>query len=148
MPSVFIAADHRGFELKNRLLALYPDFTDLGPKAYNPDDDYNDAALAVSRNVLETPDSFGVLICGSAIGVSIQANRFKKVRAAVCSCPESAKLSRLHNNANILCLSADRVKTDADFTKARDTLGAFLTTAFSNEPRHLRRINRLDEETL
>ena len=146
MPSVFIAADHRGFNLKSRLLEAYPDFLDLGAKSLDPEDDYNDAAIAVAKHILKTEDSFGILICGSAIGVSIQANRFKKIRAAVCSCPESAKLSRLHNNANILCLSADRVKTDADFEKVKSTIDAFLSTNFSGEARHLRRINRLDEE--
>ena len=145
-PPVFFSADHRGFELKHRLLKVFPDFSDLGPTTYNPDDDYNDAAIAVSKKVLETTGSFGILICGSAIGVSIQANRFKKIRAAICSCPESAKLTRLHNDANILCLSADKVKTDADFEKTKQTINAFLSTNFSGEARHLRRIKRLDEE--
>lgn len=145
-PPVFLSADHRGFELKRRLLEVYPSFSDLGPKEYNPDDDYNDAAISVSRKVLETNGSFGILICGSAIGVSIQANRFKKIRAAICSCPESAKLTRLHNDANVLCLSADKVKTDADFEKTKHIIDAFLSTNFSGEARHLRRIKRLDEE--
>lgn len=146
MSSVFIAADHRGFGLKNRLIIDYPKFTDLGPTSFDPNDDYNDAAINVSKKILETPDAFGILICGSAIGVSIQANRFKKIRAAICSCPESAKLTRLHNDANILCISADRIKTDDDLKNIKKTIDVFLSTNFSGEARHLRRINRLDEE--
>ena len=145
-PSVFIAADHRGYELKNHLLKVNPTFIDAMPNAYDPDDDYNDAAIAVAKKVLSSPDSFGILICGSAIGVSIQANRFKKIRAAICSDPESAQLARLHNNANVLCLSADSVKTEEDFLRIRKTIELFLSTNFSDEARHLRRIKRLDEE--
>ena len=144
--TVFIASDHRGFELKTRLVEDFPSLTDLGPVELNPDDDYNDAAISVSKHVLNTPGSFGILICGSAIGVSIQANRFKKIRAAICSCPESAKLSRLHNDANVLCLSSDKIKSPEDYEKLKSTIIAFLETKFSNEPRHVRRINRLDEE--
>ncbi len=165
---IFIAADHRGFELKNK---IYADLlrapiagdtpvtvTDLGPKSYNPEDDYNDAARAVAQAVLNNQkigksDTFGILICGSAIGISIQANRFKGIRAAVVTDLETAESSRSHNNANVLCLSADRLnlaKDPLETEKAYEDLFAiiekFFNTPFSGEARHLRRIKRLDKE--
>ena len=91
MPSVYLASDHRGFKLKEALKHAFPDFVDLGPHTFDPEDDYNDAALAVAKRVQSEPDAFGVLICGSAIGISIQANRFKKVRAAVALTPKPSK---------------------------------------------------------
>lgn len=151
--AVFIASDHRGFSLKNKLKLEHPEFVDLGPAEYNPDDDYNDAAINVARKVLSTPDSFGILICGSAIGVSIQANRFRGIRAAVVSDLETAGKTRAHNNANVLCLSADHLADSPDPLESEKSLedlsaivDTFLSTPFSNEPRHVRRINRLDKE--
>lgn len=153
MSSVFIASDHRGFDLKNHLKSAFPTFSDLGPSKFNPDDDYNDAAITVAKKVLETPDSFGILICGSAIGVSIQANRFRGIRAAIVSDLETAKLAREHNSANVLCLSADKFNSSTNpleletaFENIVPIVKTFIATPFSNEPRHLRRINRLDEE--
>ncbi len=128
---------------------------DLGPKTLDPSDDYNDSAIAVSKAILnsETHPCLGILICGSAIGISIQANRFKGIRAAVCTDMETAESSRFHNNANILCLSADylaRAKDPLENEKTYEDIFAivekFLSTPFSNEERHLRRIKRLDKE--
>ena len=165
---IFVAADHRGFSLKNKICADLTrasitnstpvTVTDLGPKTYDPKDDYNDAARAVAKAILNNykigkSETFGILICGSAIGISIQANRFKGVRAAVVSDLETAESARSHNDANIICLSADRLNAAHDpleTEKAYEDLFAiiekFLTTPFSNEPRHLRRIKRLDKE--
>ena len=105
------------------------------------------------QSQINHPGSFGVLVCGSAIGVSIQANRFKGVRAAIVTSLETAKLARAHNDANVLCLSADALAEAKDPLESEkhleDTLAlvdAFLNTPFSNEPRHLRRIKRLDKE--
>ena len=109
---VFLAGDHRGFKLNQKLLEVFPNFIDLGPSEYNKDDDYNDYAVKVSKSVLENPNSFGVLLCGSAIGISMQANRFKGIRAAIVDDEGIARLSREHNNANIICLSADRIGDD------------------------------------
>lgn len=165
---VFIAADHRGFGLKNKICAdlARASFTgdtpvtvnDCGPSVYDEKDDYNDAARAVASAVLTAKKVnkdtvFGILVCGSAIGISIQANRFKGIRAAVVSDLETAESARSHNDANVLCLSADRLnlaKDPLETEKAYEDLYAiiekFLTTPFSNEPRHLRRIKRLDED--
>ena len=161
MPEIFIGSDHRGFELKEHLVAALSgstapegqiavksetgeDYmvTDLGPFALDPNDDYNDAAIKVAKAVRENPGSRGILICGSAHGIEIQANRFKGVRAIAAYSPELAKIGREHNDANVLCLSAD-------FTEEKDIdkiVEIFLNTAFSGEERHIRRNKRLDEE--
>ena len=165
---IFIASDHRGFDLKGQIVAFLARASisastpvkviDLGPKAYNKDDDYNDAARAVAKAVLTNQkiakdETFGILICGSAIGISIQANRFKGIRAAVVCDLETAESSRAHNDANVLCLSADRLtaakdplESEAAFEDLTALIEKFLTTPFSNEERHQRRIKRLDEE--
>ena len=149
---VFIASDHRGYRLKEKLKLHFSDLIDLGPSEYNPDDDYNDFANTLAKNVLENPGSLGVLICGSAIGISIQANRHKGIRAAVVSDLETAKLAREHNDANVLCLSANQIENSKDpleSEKAYEDLSGvvetFLNTDFSNEERHKRRIKKLDE---
>ncbi|MBR3263931.1 RpiB/LacA/LacB family sugar-phosphate isomerase [Candidatus Saccharibacteria bacterium] len=146
MGEVFIASDHRGYSAKNRLVSELNDsytVSDLGPFEENPDDDYNDAAIAVARAVKSYgADARGIIICGSSHGVAIQANRFKGVRAISGFTPELAKLGREHNDANVLCLSADFTDEDGLVNIAR----TFLETDFSGEERHARRVKRLDEE--
>lgn len=147
MPELFIGSDHRGYELKERLvkdLNSSSDYTvsDLGPFTYDPDDDYNDAALAVAKAVASQPESRGILVCGSGNGVVIQANRVKGVRAIAPTLPELARLGREHNDANVLCLSADFL----EYNKVAELANIFLNTKFSGEERHKRRNQRLDEE--
>ncbi len=143
---IFIGADYRGFNLKKQLLEfLAPkniDVIDVG--TFNPDEltDFNDPAIAVAKAVRDQPESFGVLICDSAHGMTMQANRFKGIRAANCDSLESAVLAREHDDANILCLSAHFI----NFDTAKQIMMAFLETNFSNLERRNRRINRLDEE--
>lgn len=159
MPEIFIGSDHRGFELKKHLVATFSDattsqlvtksavgedyqVTDLGPFSLDPDDDYNDAAIKVARAVQDHLGSRGILICGSAHGIAIQANRFKGVRAIAAYSPELAKIGREHNDANVLCLSSD-------FTPEKDIdkiVELFFNTDFSRGERHIRRNRRLDEE--
>ena len=165
---IFVASDHRGFDLKGKIVAFLtraqiPSSTpvaviDLGPKFYDQNDDYNDAARAVAKAILNAKklgekSAFGILICGSAIGISIQANRFKGVRAAVVTSLETAESSRQHNDANIICLAADELKNAEDPLESETAyenlfaiIQKFLTTPFSGEARHKRRIKRLDEE--
>ena len=106
---IFIGADYRGFEKKNEIIAFLSqknyDVVDEGAYEYVEGDDFNDPAIAVAKAVREDFGSFGILICDSAHGVTIQANRFKGVRAAHCENAESAKLAREHDDANVLCLS-------------------------------------------
>lgn len=142
---VFIACDHRGFSAKNWLVAeLNNRYTvsDLGPFEENPADDYNDAAIAVAKAVKSYDNAKGIIICGSSHGVAIQANRFKGIRAINGFTPELARLGREHNDANVLCLSAD-FSSEEEMAVIVKT---FLETNFSGEERHKRRNQRLDEE--
>lgn len=142
---IFIGADYRGFSRKQALMEFLMDKTDslndLGAYEYSEGDDFNDPAIAVAKAVRETPGSRGILICDSAHGVTMQANRFKGIRAAHCESPESAKLAREHDDANVLCLSAHSLDEDS----MRKVIEEFLKTDFINLERRVRRINRLDE---
>ena len=142
--NIYIASDHRGFSAKNVIINdfAFPDgykVVDLGPNKLDPNDDYNDAAIKVAKKVSKDKESFGILLCGSAHGVCIQANRFKKIRAIMGLTPELAKIAREHNDANVICLSADF----QDFSEESRALSSFLNTDFSGEERHKRRIKRL-----
>lgn len=147
---LFLGADHRGFAEKQRLIGtlgqenLECEVVDLGPTTIKPDDDFNDPAIAVARAVRENPYSRGILICGSAHGIAIQANRFKGIRAICGYTPELVKLGRMHNDANVLCLSADFMNTEQIDAAVR----TFLDTDFIPEERYIRRNQRLDEEGL
>ncbi|MBR2658470.1 RpiB/LacA/LacB family sugar-phosphate isomerase [Candidatus Saccharibacteria bacterium] len=143
---IYIGADYRGFERKQQLIKYLvergDEVHDEGVYEYHENgDDYNDPAVSVAKNVRENRGSVGVLICGSAHGVTIQANRFKGIRAAHCDDEDSAVMAREHDDANVLCLSAEY----ADEKKAKSILETFLDTIFSNIERRVRRINRLDE---
>ena len=142
---VFVGADYRGFELKQRLLDFLAkgDYhvNDCGAYEQHDGNDYNDPAIDVARAVRENPNSFGVLICDSAHGMTMQANRFKGVRAAHCDGEESARLAREHDDANVLCLSAHFL----DDEKAQNIVKTFLETKFEELERRVRRVNRLDE---
>ncbi len=142
---IYVGADYRGFEKKQRVLDFLARenhrVTDEGAYTYNEGDDFNDPAIAVAKAVRENRGSCGILICDSAHGVTIQANRFKGVRAAHCENAESARLAREHDDANVLCLSAKFL----DDEKIDEIIKAFLETNFNNIERRVRRINRLDE---
>lgn len=142
---IYLGADYRGFEKKQSLLGFLAEnnyeVTDLGAYENVEGDDFNDAAIAVAKQVRENLGSYGILICDSAHGMTMQANRFKGVRAAHCDSAESARLAREHDDANVLCLSAHFM----DEAKMQEITMAFLTTDFENLERRVRRINRLDE---
>lgn len=143
--TIYLACDHAGFELKEILkqyLQEIPlEFEDLG--AYSTDSvDYPDFAKKLAKSVAGQPKSKGVLICGSGIGVSIAANRFKGIRAALCRVTEDAKLARKHNNANVLVLGGRITENSL----AIDILKNFLNTSFEGG-RHMKRVNKIDTET-
>ena len=103
--------------------------------------DYPNAAKAVCEKVVSAECDLGILICGTGIGMSMAANKVKGIRAACCSEPFSARLTREHNNANILCFGA-RVVGEGT---AMDLVDAFVDTPFSNDERHIRRIDLISE---
>ena len=142
---LYLGADYRGLSCKQELLEYLAskdyEVTDEGAYEYNEGDDFNDPAIAVAQAVRENRGSFGILICDSAHGVTIQANRFKGIRAAHCANAESAKLAREHDDANVLCLSAHFMNPEL----MREIVDTFLATNFQSLERRVRRINRLDE---
>lgn len=142
---IFIASDHRGFEQKRQLLEFFQKHrlksVDLGPYSYDPEDDYPLFARKVAEAVQDEPHSCGILICGSAHGISIAANRFNGIRAIVAYSEGLAKIGREHNNANVLCLSADFSSLEQN----EKIIWSFLTADFAGEERHLRRIQMLDQ---
>jgi len=101
--------------------------------------DYPDYAKKLAL-LIRKKSSFGILICGSGIGVSIAANRFKKVRAAVCYNQLSASLARKHNNANVLCIGARLIR----FNEAKKIINTFISTKFEGG-RHIKRVKKLDK---
>ena len=141
--SFAIASDHAGFFLKKILIEHFHnlnfDIVDHGTKKENISVDYPDFVLPVVDNVL-CNNIFGILICGSGIGVSIAANRFKKIRAALCHCEKITKLSRQHNNANILIFGSRFIEEK----KAINCLNIFLNTDFENG-RHQKRIEKIEK---
>lgn len=146
--TIYIAADHRGFAKKQELVKIlaqcHPGMVkveDLGPESYQEDDDYNDVAIAVAKAVRGNEHSFGILLCGSAHGVAMQANRFRGIRAVNADTVESAKHARTNDYANVLCLSADYLELDV----MDELIKAFCHTQPNPDPRYARRAERLDD---
>ena len=144
---VYLASDHAGFELKGKLIeyvkSLGYEAIDKGAFTLDPADDYPDFISEATREVSNDPDSRAVIIGGSGQGEAIVANRFANVRAAVYygGNPEIIKLSRDHNDANILSLGARFVSED----EAGEVVKAWLEAPFSNDERHIRRIKKIEE---
>ncbi len=140
---IAIASDHAGFDLKSLIVKelknQYQIF-DLGCADSTTSVDYPDFAQKVAQKIIKKEADFGILICGSGIGISIAANRFKEVRAALCHNQKTAKLSRQHNNANVLCLGA-RIINQSNAIKI---VKAFLSTNFEGG-RHIKRVEKLSK---
>ena len=138
---IIIASDHAGVELKTSVINNFPEieFSDLGIYA-GQNSDYPDIAKNLCQNFLQESFRFGILICGSGMGMSISANRFFGIRAALCFDEKIAKLSREHNNANILCLGARFISQQ----KAFSIIESFIGAKFSNG-RHDIRVKKIDQ---
>ncbi|MGP1449963.1 MAG: ribose 5-phosphate isomerase B [Wolinella sp.] len=140
----FIATDHAGFNIKEHIKAFVRqkghEIVDLGVHE-NERVDYPDYAHELCEQVLKTPDSAGILVCGTGIGMSISANRHKGIRAALCHDAYTAKLTRQHNDANILCMG-ERV---VGLGVVDSILEAFLDTSFEGG-RHACRIGKIERE--
>ena len=141
MKKIFISSDHAGFKLKEDIKMYLAkkkfDFLDLGPNNDNKVD-YPDFAHKVARKVLVDKNNVGILVCGSGTGMNIAANKHKKIRAAQCFNLKSTKLSRLHNDANIITLGS-RVLSKK---KALSFINVFLKTKFEGG-RHSKRIKKI-----
>lgn len=143
---IFFAADHAGFELKNALLIyvreLGYEVEDCGAHELDPADDYPDFISIAAKAVSADPENRAIVLGGSGQGEAMVANRFKNVRAALYygGVDEIVRLSREHNNANILSLGARFVSE----VEAKEAVKLFLSTDFNNEERHVRRITQID----
>jgi ribose 5-phosphate isomerase B len=141
LKKVSLSSDHAGFKLKESikkfLIKKKIKFIDLGPK--NTDSvDYPDYAKKLARNIIAKKSDMGILVCGSGTGMAMSANKFKKIRAAVCYNKASTRLSRQHNNANIIALGARLTKR----ANAIKLVNVFLNTKFEGG-RHLRRVKKV-----
>ena len=140
MKKIFIASDHAGYNLKSSVVSKFSKLQkiiDLGPNSNNSVD-YPDYAKKLSKRVASNKGSFGILICGSGIGMAISANKTKNIRAALCYSIKNTKLSRLHNNANIITLGERLINK----RKAINLIKVFLRTKFEGG-RHLRRVRKI-----
>jgi len=140
LKKIFIASDHAGYKLKNSIIVKFSKkqkIIDLGPKTKDSVD-YPDYAKKLSKKVASNSGSFGILVCGSGMGMAIAANKTKNIRAALCYSNKNTKLSRLHNNANIITLGERLINKN----KAINLIKTFLSTKFEGG-RHLRRIKKI-----
>jgi len=142
---VYLGSDHAGFELKaylvEQLTAAGHDVVDVGPAAYDADDDYPPYCVETARRVVADGGSLGVVIGGSGNGEQIAANKVKGCRAALAYDVETATLARQHNDAQVVGIGA-RMHTPAE---AAEIVSAFVATPFSGVERHARRIRLLDD---
>jgi ribose 5-phosphate isomerase B len=141
LKKIFISSDHAGFklkeEIKSHLSKKKISFKDMGP--FNDDRvDYPDYAHKVARKVKPNKSNVGILVCGSGMGMNIAANRHKNIRAAQCFNLKSTKLSRLHNDANIITLGSRLLNKKL----ALNCVNTFLNTKFEGG-RHIKRIKKI-----
>jgi ribose 5-phosphate isomerase B len=140
---IAIASDHGGFQYKNILLKEISDkgyeITDLGSFTETASDDYPDFAGLVAGSVINNQAEKGILICGSGAGVSVAANKFKGVRAALCHDTYTAHQCVEHDDVNVLCIGQRVIGIEL----AREIVFAFLAATFSHEERHERRLGKV-----
>lgn len=138
---IAIGADHGGYVLKEKIKSdITAEWIDVG--AFNEESsNYPEFAQKVAEKVQSNEADFGIVICRSGIGVSIAANRYKNIYAALCFNKAMAASARSHNNANILCLAADYISYD----DAKEMICLFLSTAFEAGGRHEFRVKSIDQ---
>ena len=143
MKKIVLGADHGGFELKNQIAAhlssLGYDVIDVGTNS-SDSCDYPVFASRACQKVQSGEAELGILVCGTGIGMSMAANKHKGIRAACCSDTFSARLTRLHNNANVLCIGARVVGTGL----ALDLVNEFVGAEFEGD-RHVRRLSLVED---
>ena len=138
--TIYIGADHRGFELKNELKPWLEELevtvVDLGPEEFDPDDDYPDVAIAVAEATASATDALGILICGSGVGVNIAANKVRGVRAAQGWSVDQVEHAKQHDHINVLSLASDYFELD----QAKELVSVFLDAPKLTEEKYLRRV--------
>jgi len=140
---IYLSSDHAGLDLKRFVIDLLQETThdveDLGPFS-EESVDYPDFADTLAAKMEVDPDACGIIMCGTGIGISIRANRYKFIRAALCHTPTDARLTRQHNDANVLALGSRTTGTEV----IRDIVQTFLETDFEGG-RHQRRVDKLGQ---
>ena len=141
LSKIFLASDHGGFELKEKVKSFLIDnnfeYEDLGCSSLEPVD-YPDFAKLLSKKLKDNNDSKGILLCGTGIGISMAANRFPHIRAALCTSVEMASKARKHNDANVLALGGRILEEKL----ALEIVKEFLQTEFE-AGRHILRVNKI-----
>ena len=142
---IFLGADHRGYALKEKiaqwLFEMKRDFQDLGAPSLEPGDDFTKYAAEVASLVAKTPDSRGVLLCGSGVGVEVMANKFDGIRAGIGKDVFQVEAGRSDDDMNILVIASDYTEEK----EAKAMLIAFLETKFSGKERYERRIEEIEK---
>ena len=142
---IFIGADHRGYELKEKisqwLFEMEHVYQDLGAENLDPDDDYTKYAELVASLVAKNEGSRGILLCGSGVGVEVVANKFDGVRASIGKNVEQVKAGRNDDDMNILVIASDYTEEK----EAKAMLIAFLETKFSGKARYERRLKEIEK---
>ena len=141
MKKIYISSDHAGYNLKEQIKKKFSKkfiFIDLGTKNSKISVNYPEFAHKLCKKVTQNKQNMGILVCGSGMGMSMAANRHKKIRAAVCYSTKNTKLSRLHNNANIITLGARLTKKNTAFK----CIDVFLNTRFEGG-RHNKRVKKI-----
>ena len=134
---IFIASDHAGYEMKTALKDHFSSFIDLGTNSFDSVD-YPDFAHKLTREILKNEGSFGILICGTGVGMSITANRLEGIRAGLVSSVEVTRLIRQHNDANVLVIPGRFMEVE----EARNCVQTFIETKFE-AGRHKQRIEKI-----
>ena len=141
MKKIFISSDHAGYNLKEQIKKKFSKrfkFQDLGTDSSKISVNYPDYAHKLCKKVSNNRSNIGILVCGSGMGMSMAANRHKKIRAAVCYSVKNTKLSRLHNNANIITLGSRLTKKNTAFK----CIDVFINTKFEGG-RHNKRVKKI-----
>ena len=141
MKKLFISSDHAGYNLKEQIKKRFKNkyiFQDLGTDTSSKSVNYPDYAHKLCKKISKSSKNMGILVCGSGMGMSMAANRHKKIRAAVCYSVKNTKLSRLHNNANIITLGSRLTKKNTAFK----CIDVFVNTKFEGG-RHKKRVRKI-----
>lgn len=140
---IYLGADHRGFKLKEKIKTLLKKWgygsEDMGAYHYDEKDDYPLYAEKVALMVKDNPGSYGILLCGSGVGVDVVANKFDGVRASIGKNPKQVMAGRRDDNMNVLVIPSDYTSEG----EARQLVRAFLGTDFEGNKRHLRRLEEI-----
>ncbi len=142
---IYLGADHRGYELKEKIASwlfdMKNDFTDMGAASLDPHDDFTKYAESVASQVANEKHSRGILLCGSGVGVDVTANKFDGIRSSVGKNAKQVEAGRRDDDMNVLVIAADYT----DEAEAKEMVRVFLETKFSGKERYKRRIQEIEK---